>query len=126
MQNKNFMLIFGLLAFTRPLMKIVGLIQVFDNEAVGSIVMTLLISFVWIVITVKKDLENPVQVLVGAGVCYAILVTIGSGTLSPLLDGRLQGPLSHPVAFISVFFTNFIWGFITGNIAAMLLRKKNK
>jgi len=124
MQNRNFMLALGLLALTRPLMKIVGLIQIFGNEAIGSIIMTLLISFVWIIITVKKELENPVQVLVGAGVCYAILVTIASGILSPLLDGRLQGPLSNPVAFISVFFTNVVWGLITGSIAAMILSKR--
>lgn len=110
MQNKNFMLALGLLALARPLMKIVGFIDILGNEVIGSLLMTLFISLVWIGITVKKELENPVQVLVGAGVCYAILISIGSGILSPLLDGTLQGPLTNPIALINVFLTNIIWG----------------
>lgn len=124
MQNKNFMLALGLLALARPLMKIVGFIDILGNEVIGSLLVTLFISLIWIGITVKKELENPVQVLVGAGVCYAILISIGSGILSPLLDGTLQGPLTNPIALINVFLTNIIWGFITGCISTMLLKKR--
>lgn len=124
MKNKNLMFVLGILALARPLTKIAGFIDIFGNEAAGSILMTLFISLVWIGVTVKKELENPIQVLFGAGVCYAALATIGSSVLSPLLDGTLQGPLTNPIALINVFLTNMIWGLITGCISVMILKKR--
>ncbi|AYW47104.1 hypothetical protein C7K38_01180 [Tetragenococcus osmophilus] len=124
MKNKKLMFILGVLVLARPLMKITGFIDVFGNEAAGSILMTLFISLVWIGVTAKKGLENPIQVLIGAGICYATFATIGSGIFSPLLDGRLQGPLTNPIVLINIFLANMIWGLITGYISAMILKKR--
>lgn len=126
MENKKLMASLGMIALLRPLMKMTGWIHIFGNEAVGSIAMTILISLVWVAIVVKKEVVNPVQTLVGAGVCYAGLAIIASGILSPILDGSLQGPLTNPIALVSVFITNIVWGLILGIIVLMIPAKKRK
>ncbi|WP_440896061.1 hypothetical protein ACS127_16240 [Amphibacillus sp. Q70] len=63
--DKKLMLNLAVLALVSPLMKITGWIHVFGNEAVGSIAMTALVSIVWIVIIVKKDVAHPVQTSIG-------------------------------------------------------------
>ncbi|GIO19482.1 hypothetical protein J18TS1_25820 [Oceanobacillus oncorhynchi subsp. incaldanensis] len=124
-QTRTLILGLGALALIRPLMKITGWIHIFGSEAVGSIVMTLLISIAWILIVIKKRVSNPIRVLVLAGVSYAAFAIILSGILSPILDGSLQGPLTNPIAFVSVFITNIIWGLVLGVIAFAIPYKKN-
>ncbi|MFD1414858.1 hypothetical protein [Oceanobacillus jeddahense] len=123
-QNKTLILGLGALALVRPLMKITGFIHIFGNEAVGSIAMTILISIAWILIVVKKGVQNPIQVLTLAGVSYAAFAIILSGILSPILDGGLQGPLTNPIGFISVFITNILWGLVLGVIALAIPYQK--
>lgn len=62
MQNKKLMITLGALALVRPLFKITGLIQLFQNEARGSIVLTLFISVAWVAIIVKENPSKPLQV----------------------------------------------------------------
>lgn len=119
-QNAILSLVLGALALIRPLMKIIGLIDIFGSEAVGSIVMTVLISVVWIIIVLAIKVQNPIQVLVFAGISYAAFSIILSGILSPILTGELQGPLTNPIALVSVFITNIIWGLILGIIASAI------
>lgn len=127
-RKQNIALILGLgaLALIRPFMKITGMINIFGNEAFGSIAMTILISLAWILIVIWKKVQKPVQVLILAGVSYAAFAIILSGILSPILDGKLQGPLTNPLAFISVFMTNIIWGFVLGMIASLIPYKKHE
>ncbi|WP_152657698.1 hypothetical protein [Oceanobacillus sp. CFH 90083] len=126
-KQQNIALILGLgaLALIRPLMKITGFIHIFGNEAIGSIAMTVLISIAWILIVIWKRVQNPIKVLVFAGVSYAAFATILSGILSPILNGSLQGPLTNPMALVSVFMTNIVWGLVLGAIAFVIPYQKN-
>lgn len=121
----SLILTLGAIALIRPLLKITGIIDIFGNKARGSLLMTLIVSGIWIFIVVKNKLENPVLTLVYAGLCYGIIAIILSGILSPILTGRLQGPLVFPPAIFMVLLTNIIWGFIAGLIAKALAGNKN-
>ncbi len=120
----NFALILGLgaLALIRPVMKITGVMDLIGQQS-GSVLMTILISLAWLVIVLAKKPAHPVTILVGAGICYALLAIALSGILSPLLDGQLRGPLTNPLAFVSVLATNAIWGLIIGLLARLLSRR---
>jgi len=125
-QNIGLILSLGAIALLRPIMKITGIIHLLINEQFGSILMTILISLVWLIIVVKKKSQHPIQILVFAGISYAIFATILSAILSPTLTGQLQGPLTNPLALISIIATNIIWGLIIGVIAIAMMKKEKK
>ncbi|WP_418222464.1 hypothetical protein [Clostridium isatidis] len=117
----SLILVLGAIALIRPLSKITGIIDIFGNRARGSLLMTLIVSGIWIFIVVKNKFENPVSTLVYAGLSYGVFSIILSGILSPILTGRLQGPLVFPPAIFIILILNIIWGFITGVIAKLFL-----
>lgn len=122
-QNVGLILGLGAFALIRPIMKITGIIQLFEDEQFGSILMTILISLVWLIVVVKKQSQHPVRILVFSGVSYALFATILSAILSPILNGQLQGPLTNPLALIGIIVTNIIWGLILGVIAMAIINK---
>jgi len=117
----SLILVLGAIALIRPLSKITGIIDIFGNRARGSLLMTLIVSAIWIFIVVKNKFENPVSTLVYAGLSYGVFSIILSGILFPILTGRLQGPLVFPPAIFIILILNIIWGFITGVIAKLFL-----
>lgn len=117
----SLILVLGAIALIRPLSRITGIIDIFGNRARGSLLMTLIVSGIWIFIVVKNKFENPVSTLVYAGLSYGVFSIILSGILSPILTGRLQGPLVFPPAIFIILILNIIWGFITGVIAKLFL-----
>ncbi|MGN7399087.1 hypothetical protein ACTHO0_04475 [Cytobacillus praedii] len=125
-QNIGLILGLGSIALIRPIMKITGIIHLLVNEQFGSILMTILISLVWLIIVVGKKSHHPIQILVFAGISYALFATILSAILSPILTGQFQGPLTNPLALISIIVTNIIWGLIIGVIAIVIMKRKKK
>lgn len=117
-------LILGLaaLALIRPLVSIVEhQLAVTDPPAV-PILITLVISAVWVVAVGLSRTARPVLTLVVTGLTYALLSIVLSGILSPILAGELQGPLATPVAIVPVLLINAIWGLATGGLALLLQR----
>ncbi|MED3624442.1 hypothetical protein [Neobacillus thermocopriae] len=123
-QNIGLILSLGAIALIRPIMKITGIIHWFGSERFGSIFMTILISLIWLIIVVMKNCQHPVQILVFAGISYAVFATILSAILSPILHGQLQGPITNPLALISIIVTNSIWGLLIGVLAMPFIKKK--
>lgn len=112
----------GALALVRPLVSIVEYqLNVSDPPAV-PIIITLVISAVWIVVVGLSQTAHPVLTLLFTGLTYAVLSIILSGILSPILTGELQGPLAMPIAIIPVLLTNAIWGLAAGGLALLLQR----
>lgn len=111
-------LILGLGAFAliRPLFSMVGLMEVI-GQPFGSLSITIVVTAIWVIVAVVKKVENPVLVLMCAGICYAVFAMLLSGILSPILTGSFQGPLTNPFAIISMLITNIVWGLIAGVIA---------
>lgn len=112
----------GALALVRPLVSIVEhQLDVSGSPAV-PIVITLVISAVWIAVVGLSKTAHPVLTLLFTGLTYAVLSIILSGILSPILTGELQGPLAMPIAIIPVLLTNAVWGLVTGGLALLLQR----
>lgn len=105
----------SIFALIRPVMSIIGVTE-FIGQPYASLTLTLLISIVWIVTIIYKDIETPIYHLVVTGILYALFAIVLSAVLSPILLGQLMGPLTHPFAIFSVFMTNIVWGGITGII----------
>ncbi|MBU5670684.1 hypothetical protein [Paenibacillus brevis] len=116
------MLVLGAIALVRPVMKITGVMDLLGQQF-GSILMTVLISLIWLIVVLRKKVSSPVTILVGAGLSYALFAILLSGIVSPLLDGKLQGPLTNPLALVSIFTTNAVWGLLIGGIAKLLQPK---
>ena len=112
----------GALALVRPLVSIVEhQLDVSDPPAV-PIVITLVISAVWIAVVGLSKTAHPVLTLLFTGPTYAVLSIILSGILSPILTGELQGPLAMPIAIVPILLTNAIWGLAAGGLALLLQR----
>lgn len=119
----NVPLIIGLavLALVRPLFSITGLSDTLGKPAT-PIILTVVISVLWILIVGLSRVRNPLLTLVFAGLTYAVLSILLSAVLSPILHGELQGPLANPIAIVYVLATNAVWGLITGALALGLQR----
>ncbi|MFT3889857.1 MAG: hypothetical protein QM713_17070 [Arachnia sp.] len=116
----------GALALVRPLVSIVEhQLDVSDPPAV-PIVITLVISAVWIAVVGLRETACPVLTLLFTGLTYAVLSIILSGILSPILTGELQGPLAMPIAIVPILLTNAAWGLAAGGLALLLQRLRGK
>lgn len=115
----------GALALVRPFLNIVGLMEQMGG-AIGVVVVTLLISLVWVLIVVGANIRQPLLTLVFAGMTYGVFAILLSAILSPLLTGQLQGPIMNPFAIISVLVTNAIWGAALGLITLIIQRMRRQ
>lgn len=110
----------GALALVRPLVSIVEhQLDVSDPPAV-PIIITIVISVIWIAVVGFSKTAHPVLTLLFTGLTYAVLAIILSGILSPILGGELQGPLANPIAIVPVLLTNAIWGLSAGALALLV------
>jgi hypothetical protein len=83
------------LALVRPLLSIVGLMDDL-GKPLAPVVITLVISLIWIAAVGLSSVPNPLLTLVFTGLTYGALSIALSGVLSPILDGELEGPLASP------------------------------
>jgi hypothetical protein len=86
----------------------------------GSILVTVLISLVWLVIVVLTNIREPFLTLVFTGITYGTFAIVLSAILSTALIGELQGPLTNLLASVSVLIFNAIWGGVVGIVAVAL------
>lgn len=119
--NVPFIIGLAVLALVRPLFSIIGLSETLGKPAT-PIILTVVISLLWILLVGLSRVHNPLLTLVLAGVGYAVLSILLSAILSPFLHGELRGPLTNPLALVSALATNAVWGLITGALALGLQR----
>ncbi|MGO1950028.1 MAG: hypothetical protein ACTH1D_10350 [Mycobacteriaceae bacterium] len=124
--NWFLILVLGVFALLRPLVRIIASQADVDVPAVVPALLTLGITVVWVAVVVSSRAESPVLTLVLAGVTYAVLAMLLSGVLSPILDGELDGPLANPVAIVPVLLVNALWGLTAGGLALLLLRARRR
>lgn len=109
----------GALALIRPLLNIVGLMDLLGRPF-GPIIITVLISAIWVAVTLLTHIQSPLLTLTFTGICYGVFALVLGTTLSPILDGAPAGALINPVVIASVLITNAIWGGIVGLIAVAI------
>jgi hypothetical protein len=126
LQNVHWPLVLGLgaLALVRPLVRIVGGQLGLAEPPAVAVVVTVVISLVWVGVVGLARVAHPVLTLVLVGLAYAVLSMLLAAVLSPVLDGRAQGPLANPVAIVPVLLTNALWGLLCGVLALGLHRAR--
>lgn len=106
----------GAFALLRPFASILGLTDAWGKPAT-PILLTLVITAVWVAVVVVRRVQRPLLILSLAGACYAVLVIPLSAVLSLLLSGQLQGPVAMPLAIVPLLITNVLWGAVSGVLA---------
>jgi hypothetical protein len=114
----------GALALVRPLIRIVGGQLGVDEPPALAVVITVVISLVWVAVVGLTRVPRPVLTLALVGLVYAVLSMLLAAVLSPVLDGRAQGPLANPVAIVPVLLTNAVWGLVAGVLALGVRRAR--
>lgn len=122
-QRLNWPLVIGLVvvALVRPLFSIAGLSDVLGRPAT-PLVLTAVISLVWILSVGLSRVREPLLTLVAVGVGYALASVLLSAILSPILLGHLEGPLARPIALVPLLVVNVGWGAVCGALALGLRR----
>jgi hypothetical protein len=118
--NLRLAALLGLLGLARPVLSIVG---AYDSgplaKPVGPLLLTALISIVWIAAAVLRRVPRPVHTLAAAGVFYALFAILLNWSLQPFLESAEAIPLPGYLA-MPVF--NALQGAVLGLIAWAILR----
>jgi hypothetical protein len=110
----------GALALIRPLMNITGWMGA-PGRPFGPLLVSGLISLVWLAIVVIFRVRQPLLTLIFTGMTYGVF-SFGLGAiLSPLLTGEFSGPLARPFilpfALVNLLTTHALWGAVVGLLA---------
>ncbi|SFS80817.1 hypothetical protein [Saccharopolyspora flava] len=110
--------VLGVVALVRPVLSMTGGMDVLGRPW-APVVVTALISLLWLGVVVWRDERRRVLTLTFAGLVYGVLAIVLSGVLSPVLRGELMGPLASPggVGVVAVLVTNAVWGAAVGWVA---------
>ncbi|RCK68325.1 hypothetical protein DT076_16910 [Desertihabitans brevis] len=112
----------GAFALIRPVTRIVTDQLGLSPGPVLPVVLTVVVTAVWVAVVGLSRVPHPLLTLALAGVAYAVLSTLLSAVLSPLLTGELQGPLATPLAIVPVLLVGAGWGLLGGALALLLQR----
>ncbi len=110
------MLGLGAVALVRPLARITGMTDGLGSPA-GALLLTVVVTAVWVLVVGLGRVPRPVLVLTLAGVAYGVAIIPLSALLSGVLDGAVSGPLANPLAVVPVLLTNAAWGAFAGVLA---------
>lgn len=111
----------GALALLRPLARITGAADALGAPT-GPLLLTGLVTLVWIGVVGLGRVPRPVLTLTLAGVAYGVYIVPLSAVLSTVLTGTLQGPLAMPIAIVPILVTNALWGGLAGLLALAVQR----
>ena len=114
----NWLLVLGLgaVALVRPLARITGATDSLGTPT-GPLLLTGLVTLVWVGVVGLGRVPRPVLTLVLAGLAYGIYIIPLSAVLSTALTGTLQGPVATPIAVVPILITNALWGLLAGLLA---------
>ncbi|TDD80547.1 hypothetical protein E1202_30285 [Saccharopolyspora karakumensis] len=108
----------GVFALVRPVLNITGAVDALGRP-LGPVLVTVVISVVWLAAVVWRRSARPVLTLACAGLVYGVLAVALSAVLPPLLRGELMGPLPTPggIGVVMVLLANAVWGATVGLVA---------
>lgn len=114
----------GALALLRPLARITGAVDALGTPT-GPLLLTGLVTLVWIGVVGLGRVPRPVLTLTLAGLAYGVCIVPLSAVLSTVLTGTLQGPLAMPIAVVPILVTNALWGALAGLLALAVQRLRD-
>lgn len=106
-------ILLGVVALARPLARITDA----ADSQVGVLLLTLVVTAVWVLVVGLGRTSRPVLTLTLAGVAYVVMTLPLSAVLSTVLDGSFSGPLANPVAIVPLLAVNAAWGALAGVLA---------
>lgn len=119
----NIIIILALVQFIRPVLSIAG---AFDNFKAGPLIVTAVVTVVWIAVAVAAKVREPVKVLAAAGVVYAIISMLTAVFLQLFFTQSAEDaapvPLLLTVGLVAAAIYNAAWGALLG-LVAMAIRR---
>lgn len=97
-----------------------------DSLPLAALVLTLVVTAVWVLVVGLGRSRRPVLTLTLAGLVYAVATIPLSAVLSTLIDGEMSGPLANPVAIVPLLALNAGWGALAGVLAAGVRRMRGE
>lgn len=114
----------GITALLRPAVRIVEHQLDADWSPAAPILLTLIITALWVLALGRgRDAKTPATTLVAGvfvGLTYAVLAMLISAVVSPILDSQLNGPLANPIAIVPMLAVNAGWGLLAGALALLV------
>jgi len=118
--NLRLAALLGLLGLARPVLSIVG---AYDSgplaKPVGPLLLTAVISIVWVAAAVLRRVPRPVHTLAATGVFYALFAILLNWSLQPFLESAETIPLP---GYLAMPIVNAVQGAVLGLIAWAILR----
>jgi hypothetical protein len=111
----------GALALIWPLINTTGMMG-----GLARIVLTMLISAIWLAIVLFFRVRQPLLTLICTGIVHGVFAILLSVIILPMLTSELASPISNPFAIVAVLGTNAIWGLVVGMIALGILGIQGK
>ena len=118
--NFRLALLLGFVALARPVLSIIG---AYDDgplaKPVGPLLLTALISIVWVAAAVWLEVRNPLLTLVAAGIAYAVFAILLNLALQPFLASAETIPLP---GYLAIPLFNAAQGAVLGLMALGIQR----
>ena len=116
----------GAVALVRPLLSIAGAYN-FLGGATGRVVVTVLISVIWMGVVLIWRVPNPLLTLAAAGAAYGVFTIVLQQIMWNLVLGEVpaEAPDTAPILVISwvaILVTNTIYGAFLGLVATVVDR----
>ncbi|MBB4760559.1 hypothetical protein ACFQFC_30865 [Amorphoplanes digitatis] len=122
--NLRLAALLGLIGLARPVLSIVG---VYDSGPLGKpfgpLLLTAVISIVWIVVVVVRREPKPIHTLAAAGVAYALFAILLNLSLQPFLESAESIPLP---GYLAMPIFNALQGAVLGAVAWAILRATSR
>lgn len=120
-QPWKIIIILGVFALIRPMIKIFGEIYDYEVSPASTLIITAAIAMTWIVTAVYKEFNKPVVTLALCGAVYGftsiLLAATIQLTVSSLHSDEVTVPVLLTAGLIATTLFNFVYGAILGLIA---------
>ena len=123
----NLIVLLAVLGLLRPLLSITGVYDSPGGSLWAPVLVTTMVSAVWVGIVVVTPSSSPLATLALAGALYGVFAIVLQQIIwSLVLGGAPEGaPSSAPVlvmSWVSILVTNTVWGAFLGLLATGVCR----
>ena len=123
----NLIVLLAVLGLLRPLLSITGVYDSLGGSPWAPVLVTTMVSAVWVGIVVVTPSPSPLATLALAGALYGVFAIVLQQIIwSLVLGGAPEGaPSSAPVlvmSWVSILVTNTVWGAFLGLLATGVCR----
>lgn len=123
-------LLLGLVALIRPIIKILADFNNFEISPAITIIITSVIAAIWIGAVVIQKLRDPIITLAAAGAVYgiaSIIIAVIIQSIAPESGSEEATiPFLLTIGFVATTLYNIVWGGLLGLIAKLIMKLNRK